>query len=400
MGMFLVKRREMIRYFLAALLLLPFGSAGCSSSEESEFDSEALLRARILFKNFSGAYAALDFQAAGAIRNDFRRLNGEAGGVLLAALKSKNEDDQGYAAFALGFSESRTVVDPLVEATKHKNETVRGNAIVALGNLGFADLPTEPFVRLMGDPLPSIRQASLFALTLLSYDSDSRGLDKQVYKMLDDADWQVRNEALIVLRKMKRPDSVTVILDGPLHDREPVVRASAALALGAVGREARESTPFLIEMLKDGDHRVVDGVWTALCRIHDKDFDRSYATWRDWFEDEQKVHYSCPEHKEISESQQGKCPKCGRRLERMTRDILRQIDKPAGPISGVYICPEHPDVMTTTPAKCGVPGCGRDLVPKKPDPVIYACPDHPGNMTTTPAKCGVSGCGKDLLPKK
>jgi len=398
--MFLVKRREMIRYFLATLLLLPLGYSGCASREETEYDPEVMLRARILFKNFSGAYAAQDTQSVGAIRNDFRRLCGEAGGALLQALASKNEDDQGYAAFALGFSESRAAVAPLAAATAHRNETVRGNAIVALGNLGFMDVPTEPFVRLLGDPLPAIRQAALFGLSLLPLEKDARNLQKDIYARLDDPDWQVRNEALIVLRRMKRPDSVAPILDGPLHDKEPMVRASAALALGAIGREAKESTPFLIEMLKDDDHRVVEGVWTALCRIHEKDFDRSYATWRDWYEDEQKIHYSCPEHREISEVQPGKCPKCGKRLERMTRDVLRKVDIPAVPGPGLYVCPDHADVVTTSPAKCGVPGCGKDLVPKKPDPVIYACPDHPGNVTTTPAKCGMPGCGKDLLPRK
>lgn len=390
----------MNRLLLWLLLFIPLGFSGCASSEEEEYDSDILLRARILFKNFSGAYAAADYQGIGAIRNDFRRLCAEGGGVLLAALHSKSEEEQGYAVFALGFSESRAAVAPLIAATNHRNESVRGNAIVALGNLGFMDLPTEPFIRLLKDPNPQIRQAVLFGMSLMPYDKDTRGLHTEVYSHLNDVDWPVRNEALIVLRKMKRPDSVTPILDGPLQDREPVVRTSAALALGSIGRDAREATPFLIELLKDSDHRVVDGAWTALNRIHDKDFDRSYATWRDWYEDEQKVHYSCPDHREVSESGPGKCPKCGRRLERMNRDLLRRIDTPAGSASGLYICPEHPEIITTTPAKCGVPGCGKDLVPKRPDPVIYVCPDHPKIVTTTPAKCGVTGCGKDLLPQK
>jgi len=385
---------------LAAMCLMGLAAlCGCASTEEEE-DNDILLRARILFKNFSGAYGAGDYQSVDAIRNDFRRLTAEGGGVLLHALHSKNEDDQGYAAFALGFSDSRAVIEPITALTSSRNETVRGNAIVALGNLGFPDMPTEPFVRLMKDPNPQVRQAALFGLALLPLDRDSRNLQSEVYAKLSDPDWSVRNEALIVCRKMKRPDSVTPILDGPLQDREPLVRANAALALGAIGREAREATPFLIELLKDSDHRVVDGAWTALNRIHDKDFDRSYSTWRDWFEDEQKIHYTCPEHREISQNSPGKCPRCGRRLERTSRDALRRLDSPGGSPSGFWICPDHPDVITTTPAKCGVPGCGKDLVPKRPDPVIYVCPDHPKVVTTTPAKCGVTGCGKDLLPQK
>ncbi|HEV3027110.1 MAG TPA: HEAT repeat domain-containing protein, partial [Planctomycetota bacterium] len=321
-------------------------------------------------------------------------------GVLLTALLSKSEEEQGYAAFALGFSESPAVVAPLVSATSHRNETVRGNAIVALGNLGFSDIPTEPFIRLLKDPFPEVRQAALFGLSQMPLDRDSRNLEGDIYARLLDADWRVRNEALIVLRRMKRPDSVNAILDGPLQDREPIIRTSAALALAAIGRAAREATPFLIELLKDSDHRVVDAAWTALNRIHERDFDRSYATWRDWYEDEQKIYYSCPDHREVAESGPGKCPKCGRRLERMNRDILKKVDPLAPPSSGLFVCPEHPDVITTTPARCGVPGCGKDLIPKRAEPVIYVCPDHPTNVTTTPAKCGKPGCGKDLLPKK
>jgi Cu+-exporting ATPase len=82
----------------------------------------------------------------------------------------------------------------------------------------------------------------------------------------------------------------------------------------------------------------------------------------------------------------------------MNRDVLRRTETPAGPASGVYICPEHPEIMTTTASKCGK--CGKDLVPKKQEQVLYTCPDHKEIITTTPAKCGVSGCGKDLVPKK
>src|SRR5436190_12285841 len=127
MGPVVVKRQDMMRYFLAFLLLVPLGPWGCAGTAEEEEENDAILRAKILFNNFSGAYANLDYQAAGAIRNDFRRLCAEEGAVLLSTLTtSKNEVAQGYAAFALGFSESRVAVEPLAAATKHRNETVRG----------------------------------------------------------------------------------------------------------------------------------------------------------------------------------------------------------------------------------------------------------------------------------
>jgi hypothetical protein len=145
----------------------------------------------------------------------------------------------------------------------------------------------------------------------------------------------------------------------------------------------------------------VEATWAALNRIHEKDFDRSYATWRDWYEDEQKVHYTCLEHKEVSELNPGLCPKCRNRLERINREGLRKLEPPPAIVPpGLYVCPDHPEILTTTPTKCGKPGCGKDLVLKKPDPVIYTCPDHPEILTTTPTKCGKPGCAKDLVPKK
>jgi len=111
----------MNRLVLLWILAAPLGLWSCSGTAEEEEESDALLHARILFKNFAGTYANYDFQGAGAIRNDFRRLNAEQGGFLLLALNSKNEADQGYAAFALGFSESHAVVGPLTLATLHPN---------------------------------------------------------------------------------------------------------------------------------------------------------------------------------------------------------------------------------------------------------------------------------------
>jgi len=52
----------MNRLLLWLLWLLPLGVWGCASSEEEEYDNEVMLRARILFKNFSGAYAAADYR--------------------------------------------------------------------------------------------------------------------------------------------------------------------------------------------------------------------------------------------------------------------------------------------------------------------------------------------------
>jgi hypothetical protein len=388
--------------FLSAAILLASSLAlwGCLATAEDTRADEVIERAAFLFSHYSEAQKRQDAQMLGVVRGDLRRLNVDAFDVLIRCLSSKNQEVQGYAAFALGFSAHRGAIAPLASATSHPDETVRGNAIAALGQLGFPDAPAEPFQRLIKDPVPDVRQAALFGLTFLAGPNGDLGMLDAVHGCLEDPDPQVRAEALIVLRKIRSKVSVAPILAISVKDPEPQVRAGAAQTLGAIGKDAKEATPFLVEMLKDEYHKVVEATWAALNRIHEKDFDRSYATWRDWYEDEQKVHYTCLEHKEVSELSPGLCPKCRNRLERISREGLRRVEPPPVAAPGLYVCPDHPEILTTTPTKCGKPGCGKDLVPKKPDPVIYTCPDHPEILTTTPTKCGKPGCAKDLVPKK
>jgi hypothetical protein len=390
-----------MRLFCAALLLCsPLGLWSCATSPEDERREQAIERAAFLFHHYGEAQKQQDGQMLTVLRGDLRKLNSEAIDVLIKVLADRNQEAQGYAAFALGFSANRAAIDPLARASDSPEETVRGNAIAGLGQLGFSDAPIEPFRKLMRDPLPEVRQAALFGLSWMVSPKNDLGVLGDVHACLIDPDIHVRTEALLVIRKLRRKESVMPILAGPVKDSEPMVRASAAIALGALGRDAQEATPFLVEMLKDEHHQVVEGAWSALNRIHDKDLDRSYSTWRDWYEDEQKVHYTCLEHKEISEVAPGVCPKCGKRLERLSREGLRKPEPSPVVASGLFTCPEHPQIVTTTPSRCGVPGCGKDLVPKRHDPVTYTCPEHPQIVTTTPSKCGVPGCGKDLVPKK
>jgi len=384
----------------AVMLCAPLLVWSCAGSPEDDRNERVVDRAAFLFRHYSEAQKKQDAQMLTVLRGDLRKLNVEAIDVLIRILAERNQEAQGYAAFALGFSSNRAAIAPLAQAIDSPEETVRGNAIAALGQLGFNDAPLEPFRKLLKDPLPEVRQAALFGLTWMVDPKNDLGMLGDVHACLNDSDVHVRAEALIVLRKMRRKESVTPILAGPVKDTEPLVRTSAAITLGAMGRDAQEATPFLVEMLKDEHHRVVEGAWSALNKIHDKDLDRSYSTWRDWYEDEQKVHYTCLEHKEISEIGPGVCPKCGKRLERMSREGGRKPEAPPVAGSGLFTCPEHKEILTTTPSKCGVPGCGKDLVPKKPDPVIYVCPEHQQIITTTPSKCGVPGCGKDLIPRK
>src|SRR6185503_16321229 len=161
----IVKSRTMMRFLSAALVLAAaFGMEACGPRSEDSRTEEVLERAAFLFGHFAEAQKKQDTQMLSVVRGDLRRLNGEAFPVLVRCLASKDQEAQGYAAFVLGFSNDKAAVAPLAEATQHPDETVRGNAIAALGQLGFPDTPAEPFQRLIKDPIAHIRQATLFGL--------------------------------------------------------------------------------------------------------------------------------------------------------------------------------------------------------------------------------------------
>jgi FtsP/CotA-like multicopper oxidase with cupredoxin domain len=60
----------------------------------------------------------------------------------------------------------------------------------------------------------------------------------------------------------------------------------------------------------------------------------------------------------------------------------------------VYMCPMHPEVTSTEPARC--PDCGMKLLPTAAPTAGYVCPMHPEVISTEPARC--PDCGMKLLP--
>ena len=60
----------------------------------------------------------------------------------------------------------------------------------------------------------------------------------------------------------------------------------------------------------------------------------------------------------------------------------------------IYVCPMHPEVTSTEPARC--PDCGMKLLPIAAPTAGYTCPMHPEVTSTEPARC--PDCGMKLLP--
>lgn len=380
----------------AALLLAALAACSGGPSEEDRvltvFDRVAYLLAQ--YNAALGSQEGLPLDAA---TNDLRRLAATEFDRLLAGLSSEDPVRRSEAAFALGFSRRREALDPLLRACAAPEAMVRANAAAALGMLGIEDGVAPVFGKLLNDAEPEVRLSALFGLRTLVDETRDLGLLPVVHARLSDPAVGVRNEALILLRDMKRKESIEPILGNSIKDVEPLVRANAALALGAVGPAgAKTTTPPLIEMLRDEEAKVVESAWKALSLVNQKDFDRSYATWRDWYEDELRHHWTCTVHREVSQADPGECPLCKRKLDR----VLIETTRKGEPLPNYFVCPDHPEVTIGTPGSCGKAGCGKPLVVGKPPPQAYACPDHPEVTVLGPSTCARPGCGKTLTPKK
>lgn len=387
----------MKRFGASLLALAALGACSSASSEEHQADA-LFKRVTTLLEQYNIALGTGEGLPLDAVTNDLRKLAAAEFDRLLAGLGSADTVRQGDAAFALGFSRRREAVAPLITACGSPDAVVRANAIAGLGMLGFEDGAAPVFERLLNDAEAEVRTAALFGLRTLVDETKDLGLLPAVLARLSDPAIGVRNEALILLRDMKRKEAVGPILAKTIKDPEPLVRANAALAVGSVGPAvAKQATPALIEVLRDEESKVVEGAWKALTTINQKDFDRSYTSWRDWYEDELRHHWSCPDHRDVSLEEPGECPRCRRKLERMLHESGRKGGEPA---PSYFVCPDHPEVTVGTPGACGKAGCGKPLQAAKPPAVSYACPDHPEVTVLGPSTCARPGCGKALAPRK
>lgn len=91
------------------------------------------------------------------------------------------------------------------------------------------------------------------------------------------------------------------------------------------------------------------------------------------------IVWTCPVHRELTETEPGECPLCGRELVR-TR------------VQQFWSCPLHAVVVKDASGKC--PICGRELYLTSRE-VSYSCPMHPDVREIEPGSCPV--CGMALV---
>ncbi len=161
------------------------------------------------------------------------KLGKNAGVALAAALKNKDEKVQLAAAKALEKSgvEDKAAVPDLAAGLKNPSEYIRGVCAEALAKLG----------------------------------QDAEGATAELIAAVTDKSDTVRKHVGQALKNIGR--KVLPKLVEMLKDKDPVVRAGAAAALGELGKIAQTAVPNLQALAKDPDKSVQDAARAAVGKI-------------------------------------------------------------------------------------------------------------------------------------
>jgi HEAT repeat protein len=174
----------------------------------------------------------------------------------LANLRSPNAKTRSKAAEALGKSQRREAIEPLIRAMRDPEVKVRKEVIQALRS--FQDVETvEGLIIGLSDEEKDIRDHSIEGLLEIYVAPQKRGPVLGIFKAPrkpEDVD------------PLTPPDlKVVRALEARLRDDEPSLRRKAAYTLGMLQTE--EAVPALVRALPDMDMDVRTEVVTALGRI-------------------------------------------------------------------------------------------------------------------------------------
>lgn len=258
------------------------------------------------------------------------------------------------ATFALGFSDRRLEAAGILRARlDDRDPFVKIAAAVALGQLQLPNPPVDRVRKMLDDPSVEVRLGGLAALRLMLQPGQDGGVGGKLVSFLDDSNDTLRNEAVLVMGRSRKPEFLDPLVRKGFKDPYLLVRVNAAIAVGSYEANAEHRVPHLIELLRDLEAKVVEAAWWALKKVTGKDFDRSYHTWRDWYEVEVRplFEYFCSKDAEVVRDTAGPCPACGAALERRRR------------VEPVYVCPDHPEVLQKVPGRC--PTCQKELLKKE-----------------------------------
>ncbi|NJL17831.1 MAG: HEAT repeat domain-containing protein [Nitrospira sp.] len=165
--------------------------------------------------------------------------------MLVRYANAPNPDERTSAIRALVEHSAAQVLPVLLEASEHKQPSVRGAAATGFGHMPSAQA-VPVLTRLLGDPLTPVRIAAAVSLGKMQ-DSDARSA---LRKALDDRDSAVRAFVIGALLELdERYEIVAGSVRTLINTKEPAVRAAVARALGHAGQVNREPARSVLMLL-------------------------------------------------------------------------------------------------------------------------------------------------------
>jgi len=179
---------------------------------------------------------------------------------LLRLLADKsNEQRRRVAAKALAFCDDPAAVTALVKVLGERDDVVLvNNAVIALGRIRSPNTPAEPLLALVGERDADVRSNALLALWHIFDAKRAVGaspLDPVAQQgavatietaLFDPADPLVRANAAAALGALGDPRAVDSLLN-LLRDDHPLVRTQTAIALSKLGDE--KAIPALVKII-------------------------------------------------------------------------------------------------------------------------------------------------------
>ena len=187
--------------------------------------------------------------------------------VVTKELATKNLDVRFHASCALARMGSRDdqVVAVICEAIQEKEGKYREEAFNTLGYFGRAALPR--LIQMMKSENPAARYAVAFRLVRMNVRDEA--IVNVVRQALKEKDVAIRQSAAAAVRELgprcKLEVSLLIELVRGLRPGERNYETIAAL--GALGPDAKEAVPFLLELLKESEYQKALPIFEALGKI-------------------------------------------------------------------------------------------------------------------------------------
>ncbi|MBI2931432.1 MAG: HEAT repeat domain-containing protein [Planctomycetes bacterium] len=300
------------------IFFLGVALTGCATESQDRSHLDLYDRLDMLMAMYNAALDSRNYTEQARIEVTVtREAQRQFDALLQDCAESPEFRERNLACFALGFSKRLEAAPTLRERLDDPDPTVRVQAAVALGQLGAPNPPVERVKKMLDEPSEYVRLGALFALKMMLVRAEDAGLGKRLIGLLQDPSERIRNEAVLLMGQIKKPDFIAPLGKTALKDEAFLVRYNAALMLGKYGPAAETVIRPLIDALKDFEAPVVEAAHWALKCITEKDFDRSYHTWDDWYVEEwAQYEYTCRTHPDVVRSVPELCPKCQEKLER------------------------------------------------------------------------------------